>query len=152
MSNKFGIPTSKVTKWIADIHEDILILTKDKPEMFRKEGKGLKHTLHFKYYDSHTAPTYWLNTSPRENERLSSYFLNTKLGISSFWVIEVQHEFVDGENNIEVYLRGGFPNQYRSLLIDTAMFFGHISLIETHTDYDYQIDDKLLSIYKSEKI
>ena len=149
LASKLGYPTPKITKWITMMYEDIINLNWDKPQLFRKDG--IKHSLHFQNYDNYISLILWLKTTPREFETFSSPFLKAKMGTSSFCITSVMHEFEDCEHNIEIILKGGFSNRYRSMLLERAKFFGHIGLIETFNDYDFQIDEKLQNIYKSER-
>lgn len=145
----FGCSAAKISKWIVNMYEDIFTLNYDDPEKFKIEGN--MHEMYFKNYDNVTYFNLWLKNTPRVGERFSCHFLNAKMGTSEFYVSSVYHEFCENRHKINIALKGGFPNTYRSLLLERAVFFGHVSFMESLSDYDFQIDEKLQSLYKSEK-
>lgn len=146
IAKELGYTPVKVTKWISEIYEDIFTLNDEKPELFKQEG--IRHELYFKQYDTYAALTLWLKTIPREQERFSFYFLNAKLGFSTFYVSQIHHHYEQCEHKVHVHLEGGFPNVYRSFILDKALFYRQIGFMDLYKKYDFEIDEELKSIYK----
>jgi hypothetical protein len=149
MAADSGYTPVKVSKWIAEMYEDIFTLNSEKPELFKEDG--VRHELYFKNYDDTTCFTLWLPITPRIGERFSCFFMDAKLGTRAFWVSDVHHDYGEGEYRVTISLKSGFPNTYRLLLMERALYFGHISFMEFLTDYDFQMDEKLKSIFQSQK-
>jgi hypothetical protein len=142
----FGTDTGRVTKWITLIYEGILELNEEQPILFNTEG--IRHELHFRYYDSYSYITMWLLNTPRMHERFSFHFLNAKVGCSYFYVDDVEHIISKGEHTISVSLTGGFVNRYREWLVDRAEFEGMIDFGETLNPFSRDLDDKLRKWYR----
>ena len=147
IAKELGYTPIKVTKWITEMYEDIFTLNEEKPELFKQEGT--RHELYFKHYDNYAALSLWLKTTPKEHERFSFYFLNAKLGFSTFYISQIHHHYEQCEHRVHIYLEGGFPNSYRSFILDKAQFYRQISLMDIHKKYDFEIDEELKSLYKS---
>lgn len=142
----YGSDTSKITKWLKQIYEDIVELNFDKPELFKTDG--IKHTLYCKYYDSHFSFTTWLMATPRIYEDFEFRFAQSTTGTSNFYVEKIKHSLEENEHNISIWLKGGFVNKYRELLYDRAEFHGVINLFDTFHKQDFEIDDELRKHYK----
>ncbi|RYE56996.1 MAG: hypothetical protein EOP48_06785 [Sphingobacteriales bacterium] len=131
-----------VNKWLRKIYDDIFDLNYEQPELFRKSG--VKHKLHFRYTFGEAAwLNVWLEATPAVHETFHCYFVKAKVGTDRFWVKEVSHDIEDGEQEIDVYLEGGFVNRYREWLLDKARFEGYLSFYELYSLKDYQIDEQL---------
>lgn len=73
--------------------------------------------------------------------------MKAKVGISNFWVRDITHEVENDNHQINVQLRGGFPNMYREMLIEKALFFNVISLRDIYDSTDYQLYEILKKEY-----
>jgi hypothetical protein len=143
----FDLKTTVVTKWLEKMYEDIFILNEEQPELFKSDG--LKHTLYFKYTHGNSAwLTLWLMATPKIYETFHCYFVKAKVGFERFWVREVTHNYIDGEQEIDVFLEGGFANRYREWLFDRAKFENTIAFMDTIHLKDYEIDEILLNSYR----
>lgn len=147
ISTDFSTDAAKVTKWIAQVYEDILTLNTERPELFQKEGH--KVTLIFRFYDNSCMFYTGMNAIPREFERLSFYFVNAKVGSSSYWVKRVEHQIEKGQQEISIWLEAGSPNKYRDFALDKALFQGRIGFMDVYQQEPSEIDEKLKSIYKN---
>ena len=131
-----------VTKWLGRIYDDIFELNYEQPELFK--GNGVRHKLHFRYTHGTAAwLKLWLKATPRIHETFHCYFVKAKVRVESFWVKEVSHNIENGEQEIDVFLEGGFINRYREWLLDRAQFEGYLSFQEIFELKDYQIDEQL---------
>ena len=146
ISAKYGIESSKISKWLAKIYEDINQLNSEKPELFKTEG--IKHELYFTYFDNYYSCTIWLKATPRIYESFDFYFARASLGFNIFYVENVRHTVTDNEHSIEVTLKGGFVNRYREMLVDKGQFYGVINLFNIFHQTDSEIDDELRKFYK----
>ena len=138
---------SLVTKWLNRIYDDIFDLNYEQPELFKT--RGVRHRLHFRYtYGAAAWLKIWLEATPRIHETFHCYFVKAKVGTDGFWVREVSHNIVNGEQEIDIYLESGFVNRYREWLLDKARFEGYLSFQELYQLKDYQIDEQLLEFSK----
>lgn len=147
IAKELRYPPAKVTKWIAEIYSDVFALNEEKPELFKQEG--VRHELYFSNYDNRAALTVWLTTTPRTQERFSFYFMHAKMGCDAFYVAEINHHLEKSEHTVQIFLKGGFPNEYRSYVLDKALFLNQISFYDIYMKHDFQIDEELKSLYKS---
>ena len=143
---EYGVESSKISKWLAKIYEDINQLNFDKPEIFKTEG--IKHELYFKYFDNHYSCKIWLKTTPRIYESFDFYFARASLGFNVFYVENVTHIVTDKNHTIEVILKGGFVNRYREMLVEKGQFYEVINLFNIFHQTDNEIDEILKKYYK----
>ena len=87
IATDLGFNYAHITKWIAQIYEDIFELNSEEPELF--QTPGIKHDCYFKYYDSYAYFTLWLPQIPKEFEEFDFHFVKAKVGINRFWVKNV---------------------------------------------------------------
>jgi hypothetical protein len=140
-----GADTTKITKWISAIYNDILDLNDEQPELFRTEG--IRHYLDFQYFDSYGYATVWLLTTPRRHERFSFPFFNAKVGFRVFYVEEVEHTVDNDQYTIRVSLVGRFVNRYRQQLVERARFENRISYSDARDPFSSYLDDDLKKWY-----
>jgi hypothetical protein len=140
------LSTAKANKWLEKIYDDLLELNDNNPSLFKSEG--VKHSLHFKYFDSHASLNIWLNITPRRHERFECFFIKAKVGTGNFWVENIYHDFKNSEQFIHIFLDGKTLNVYRELLIEQAKFEGVISYGEMMSKKEFEIDEILKGYYK----
>ena len=138
-----GYPAAKISKWLRDIYEDIFQLNEVKPELFYVSGDVLVE-FYFKYYDSRCMFKTSLPMLPRLHETLDFFFVKAKMGMSSFWVKDVQHFIGEDKAYIVVFLEGGLPNVYREFALSKALFEGTLDFRDVYQKYDFEIDNLLL--------
>jgi hypothetical protein len=138
--------SAKITQWIGEAYNDILELHADQPELFT--GTGIKVNCYCKYFDDATSLVLWFPVIPRMYEEVRIEFVKAKVGVEYFWVEKVTYG-VDNDNvEITLYLKGGFANQYRHMLLQRAEFEGVLSLREQHMNPDWENDKELLEYYR----
>ena len=136
----YKIQTAKVTKWIADIYQDIFEINWDKPELFY--GSGVKVTLYMKHYDDHCSFCITMPVVPREFEEVRFYFAKAKMGIDFFWVKKVEHEVRDDGIEVTIWLQGGFLNKYREFALHKALFQGWIGFMDEFDKHTFELDEE----------
>ncbi|MDB5257414.1 MAG: hypothetical protein JWM14_2109 [Chitinophagaceae bacterium] len=141
----FGHDVSKVTKWIRQIYEDIFKLNQAHPELFL--GEGIRYNLHVKNYDNFCYFATTLKETPRKYDQFSWWFLNAKMGTGQFYVQDILHEITNGKQQIILYLKGGYPNEYRDHLIERAKFEQTISWKDLYDNRESAVDELLRQTY-----
>src|SRR5258705_801909 len=135
LATDFKTNTSKATKWINEIYQDIFELNCDKPELF--QGDGIKVTLYMKAYDNHCNFYTTMPVLPREFETLRFPFAHGKVGSDYFCVKKVEHEIDESSVAITLWLECGVLNKYREFAFDKALFQGWISFMEVHQKHSF---------------
>lgn len=143
ISELIGYPSTKISKWLREIYEDILELNEVNPSLFCST-KGVEVELHFKYFDNYCFFKTSLLVLPRIHETFEFFFIKAKLGFTSFWVKDVHHTIDDNKSYISVFLEGGILNTYREFALDKALFEGNLSFFDVYKKYDFEIDEVLL--------
>lgn len=141
-------PSTKISKWLREIYEDILELNEINPSLFCST-KGVEVELHFKYFDNYCSFKTSLLVLPRKYETFEFFFIKAKLGFTSFWVKEVHHTIDDNKGYISVFLEGGILNIYREFALAKAIFEGNLSYFDIYKKFDFEIDEALLRIRRS---
>lgn len=147
ISADFKTDTSKITKWICQIYEDIFELNASKPELF--QNGGTKITLRLSHHDNCCLFYLSLPVIPREFENFHFYFAKGKTGASKFWVKDIAY-FLE-ENNFEIIisLDGTHLNKYREFILDKAMFQGKVGFGDLLHKNSFELDDELKDIYRT---
>jgi len=139
--------TSKATKWIKEIYEQIFELNFDKPELF--QNNGVKVCMYIRYYDSSCSFYTTLAVLPREFETISFPFVKGKVGTERFWVKKVEHEINENGSSVTLWLDGGTLNKYREFALDKALFQGWIHFMDVYDKHSFELDDEIKKIYKN---
>ena len=143
IAEQSGFPAVKISKWLHEIYEDIFNLNEIEPQLFVLNG-GIQVEFYFKYFDSYCQLKTTLPTLPRLNETFDFFFVKAKMGMSSFWVKDVQHFIGEDKAYIVVFLEGGLPNVYREFALSKALFEGTLDFRDVYQKYDFEIDNLLL--------
>src|SRR5688572_4361075 len=102
IATDFKCDSTKVTKWIKEIYEEIFELNFDKPELF--QGNGLKVGMYIRYYDDGCTIYTTMPVLPREFETVKIPFVKGKVGTDHFWVKKVEHEIEDDVAEVTLWL------------------------------------------------
>lgn len=70
------------------------------------------------------------------------------LALIPSYVENVTHNISENEHSIEVFLKGGFVNRYREMLVDKGQFYGVLNLFNMFHQTENEIDDILKKYYK----
>lgn len=146
ISTDYKSDSTKVTKWIKEIYEEIFELNYNKPELFQRDG--VKLSMYMQHYDNGCTFYTSLPVLPREFETLRFPFVKSKVGIEYFWVKKVEHEIVENTSNVTIWLHGGSVNKYREYALDKALFQGWIHFMDVYDKHDFELDNELKSIYR----
>jgi len=139
--------TTKATKWIKEIYEQIFELNYDKPELF--QNNGVKVCMYVRYYDSSCSFYTTLPVLPREFETINFPFAKGKTGTERFWVKRIEHEITEDIAAVTLWLDGGTLNKYREFALDKALFQGWIHFMDIYNKQSFELDDELKKIYKN---
>lgn len=141
-----GFETTKISKWLPQIYEDIIEFNNNKPELFKTEG--IRHEISCSNFDNYIYFTIWLVNTPRVYENFEFNFVRSKVGTYLFYVDNVTHNIEKNEQIISITLKGGFVNKFREMLVDKGDFYGVINILDTLHLRDFEIDEKLKKYYK----
>jgi hypothetical protein len=147
IASDYKSDSTKVTKWIKMIYEDIFELNDNKPELFQADG--IKLSMYIKHYDNSCMFYTALPVLPREFETVKFPFLKSKVGIEDFWVKKVEHEIIENTSNVTIWLKGGTVNKYREYAVDKALFQGWIHFMDVYQKHDFELDEKLKRLYRT---
>ena len=148
LSSDFKADTSKVSKWLHQIYDDILDLNYEKSDLFCTANE-IKVQLFMKAFDNYCDLFVSLPALPREYESFRFSFVRAKLGIDYFWVKKVEHLVEGDKTEIKVWLQDGFVNRYREFALDKAIFQGWMSSRDPYEKYDLEIDKELRDLYRT---
>ena len=137
----------QITKWLHEIHKNILDLNFDRPELFKAEG--IKVRLYMRHYDNYGNQFVYLPAIPRKFETFSFPFIHASMGTDSFWAKKVEHQLEDNNTEITIWLDGGSLNTYREFLLEKAQFHDQIGFMEIFTQHSFEIDKKLKQLYRN---
>lgn len=116
IAERYQVKLAKVTEGIKNIYDDIFTLKFERPELFYTEG--IKVFLGFRHYDNYCLFKMSLPMLSREFEQIDFYFLNAKLGSSTFWVKKVKYNLENDTVIPYLFMESGFPNKYRKFTLD----------------------------------
>lgn len=143
LSARLNLPTTKATKWLHEIYDDILELNNDNPTLFT--NNKITTCLYCRYYDSSATVYIGLDVLPREFESFSFPFIKAKAGTESFWISRVEHEVQETEVQPTIWLQGGNLNKYREMAVEEGLFKGWLNLMDNWEKPSFEIDKILLS-------
>jgi len=148
LAKDFGVAdTARIAKWVVEAYNDILDLHAEQPQAFVEET-GIRQIFYCRHNDDAAYINMCLPVVPRAYEEVNIPFLKGRLGTDFFWVCKVNYEIQNNDLQITVWLRGGFANQYRDMLLQRAEFERVISFYERHTKHDFELDEELREWYK----
>lgn len=147
MASDFKSESSKITKWIHEIYDDIFELNYDEPTLFQKDG--VKVALYMKHYDDACTFFTSLPVIPRQYETVRFHFVQAKMGLDYYWVKKVEHAIEDGNAEVTLWLQGGFLNKYREFALDKALFQGWIHFMDVYHKQEFELDEEIKKIYRN---
>lgn len=147
ISVEFKAEAVKVTKWIKEIYEEIIELNYDKPELFQTNGN--KVCLEMKHYDSYFSFYTSLPIFPREYETLKFPFAEGMVGTRNFWVKKIEHEIIEDNALVTIFLVGEVLNKYREFALDKALFQGWIHYMDVYELSPFELEDEIKKIYRN---
>jgi len=146
MATDFKSDSTKVTKWIKEIYEEIFELNFDRPELF--QGNGIRVGMYIRNYDDGCYIYTTMPVLPREFETVKIPFVKGKVGTDLFWVKKVEHEIEDDIAKVTLWLDGGILNKYREYALDKALFQGWIHFMDVYNKHSFELDDEIKKIYR----
>ncbi len=139
--------TSKITKWIKEIYDQILELNYENAELFQENPIKVFLTIH--HFDNLCFFYLFLSVLPREYETISIPFLRAKLGTSTFWVKQVEYEVYENKISINLTLDGASLNKFRELSIDKALFQEKIGIMDLYYKHSFELDNIINKLYRT---
>lgn len=73
---------------------------------------------------------------------------NFPMGIDFFWVKKVEHEIVNDDTEVTIWLEGGFLNKYREFALHKALYQGWIGFMDEFDKHSFELDEELNKLYK----
>ena len=142
------INTSKLSKWLTLMYNDIIALNESNPELFIRPGQFLCH-----FYLTCSRNNYMqfylgLDYVPRKGDNLTFYFAKAILDNGHFTVTDVtiDHEYGHGTIRINCCPRFEY-NEYKNWLLEKAHFLNDINSWTQPTD-EQLLDDMLRAYAK----
>ncbi|MBO9682328.1 MAG: hypothetical protein J7502_06620 [Flavisolibacter sp.] len=128
IASDYKSETTKVTKWLHEIYDDIIELNYERPKLFVNNKATV--TCYFSYYDSHAAIHLGLDFLPRVYEEFSFFFIKARTGADRFWISKVQYEVFDKNVQATLWLEGGILNRYREMAVEEGLFKGWLGFMD----------------------
>ena len=143
ISKLTGFSTVKISKWLKEIYNDIILLNEEKPELFCC-GNEIQVDLRCSYFDEYQIFTISLNTIPNKGDSFQFPFIKAKIGNDYFYVDAIYYQLENNKMEISIQLKSGVYNSYRKFAIDKAKYEGKINIFDEVNLLDYQIDEIIL--------
>jgi hypothetical protein len=140
--------SSKISKNLKLIYQDIHSLNEKSPDVFKKEGQKLCY-LSFNYLGSYAQFNLGLDVIPRIGEAFHFWFVKPINGGTSFHVNDVVHSYDKGVHETWIYLSNEYPNGYLQLLKEKAYLHHDISFSELISVTNFSLEEKLVQWHKT---
>lgn len=141
------VDSTKISKQIKLIYQDIHSLNEKSPELFKREGQKLC-SLSFNYLDSNTQFNLGLDIIPRIGEAFHFWFIKPINGGTSFHVNDIVHSYDKGFHETWIYLTSEYPNAYLQLLKEKAYLHRDISFMELLSS-NFSLEEELVKMHKN---
>jgi hypothetical protein len=115
VSQSTQLRVEKVTQFLKDIYNDILLLNENEPEKFGDQGDIICN-LHLTYLNSFAYFSVCLKQIPRVGDQFDFNFIIPKIGGNYFFVNRVYHEFENNRHTVTIILSNDEPFLYIELL------------------------------------
>jgi hypothetical protein len=140
--------STKISKQIKLIYQEIHLINEEYPESFKKEGQKLCF-LSFNYLDSYTHFNIGLDIIPRIGEVFHFCFIKPINGGTNFYVNDVVYFCDKGFPETWVYLSHEYPNAYLQILKEKAYLHRDISFPELLSNSNFSFEEELVKHYKT---
>jgi hypothetical protein len=142
------VDSTKISKQLKLIYQDIHSLNEKSPELFKREGQKLC-SLSFNYLDCNAHFNLGLDIIPRIGEAFHFWFIKPINGGTTFHVNDIVHSYDKGLHETWIYLSAETPNGYLQLLKEKAYLNHDISLMEFISSTNYSLEEKLVKMYRN---
>lgn len=144
LADELKMSSGAIRLQLERLYEDICDLNYERPFLFKKEKEILCNII-FRYQGNTAAFRVGLTHIPHTGDSFNFFFINPRLGSSSFWVKRIYHEYDDGGQKVTLMVSMDYPNAYLDLVREKAYLKRQISFSELmNTEIDYEMQDKLL--------
>lgn len=141
------VDSTKISKQLKLIYQDIHSLNEISPELFKREGQKLC-SLSFNYLECHAQFNLGLDMIPRIGEAFHFWFIKPINGGARFHVNDVVHSYDKGFHETWIYLTSDYPNGYLQLLKEKAYLHRDISFMELLSS-NFSLEEKLVKMHKN---
>lgn len=148
ISKLTGFSTVKISKWLREIYNDIIILNEEKPELFCCVNE-IQVDLMCSYFDEYQIFTTSLKTIPNRGDGFQFPFIKAKIGNDYFYVEAIYYQLENNRMEVSLSLKSGAYNSYRKFAIDKAKYEGKINIFDEINLLDFQIDEIILGKKRS---
>jgi len=142
------IKTSRLTKNIKSIYEDIIDLNEKQPFLFKKKHQKLCF-LSFNYLNQYAHFNLGLDVIPKVGDGFHFGFIKPINGGDSFHVKDVVHSYENGVHEVCIYLTSEYPIGYMQLLKEKAYLHRDISFSELLSSTNFSLEEKLVKMHKN---
>jgi hypothetical protein len=140
---------AKIKRHLIKLHEDILSLNEDSPELFIQKNE-IPCVIHMNCYNVFVRFHLGLIVVPRIGEQFNFQLMLPKLGNELFYVKNVEHSITKSGHVIDITLTDREELQYFKLLKEKAYFHGWISINEyIGIENEFELEDKLRKSIKN---
>lgn len=143
ISKLTGFSTIKISKWLKEIYNDIILLNEEKPDLFCCVNE-IQVDLLCSYFDQYQTFTISLKTIPNKGDSFQFPFIKAKIGNDHFYVDAIYYQLENNRAEISLSLKSGVYNSYRKFAIDKAKYEGKINIFDEINLLDFQIDEIIL--------
>ena len=143
ISKLTGFSTVKISKWLKEIYNDIILLNEEKPELFCCVNE-IQVDLMCSYFNEYQIFTISLKTIPNEGNSFQFPFIKAKIGNDYFYIDAIYYQLESNKMEISISLKSGVYNSYRKFAVDKARYEGKINIFDDLNLLDYQIDEIIL--------
>jgi hypothetical protein len=135
--------SAKVSKWLTQMYHDLFELNYESTELFK--SPGTRYELHFRsnFYEQTSFFTLWLDRTLQVKDRFEWSFMNAELGAYNYYIYEITHSHAKGELTTNIFLKSGYYNEYREMLLSKSDFLELMSFDERVHLNDYELDQIL---------
>ncbi|MBK8451689.1 MAG: hypothetical protein IPL42_17415 [Saprospiraceae bacterium] len=105
--------------------------------------------MEMKHYDSYFSFYTSLPVFPREYETLKFPFAEGVVGTRNFWVKKIEHEIIEDNALVTIFLVGEVLNKYREFALDKALFQGWIHNLDVYELSPFELEDEIKKIYRN---
>lgn len=137
------VNTSKLSKWITLMYNDIVALNESDPKLFIRSGQFLCHFSLSSYRNDYMQFYLGLDYIPRKDDSLSFYFAKASIDVSNFIITDVTIDHEYGHSTIHIDCSPRYHhNEYKTWLLEKARFLNDINLWTMPPD-ELVLDDML---------
>lgn len=143
LGERLQVNTSKLSKWITLMYNDIIALNESNPESFMRPGQFLCCFSFRSYRDDYVQFYIGLDYIPRKDDNFTFYFAKASIDEGNFIITDVTIDHDYGHTTIHIDCSPRYHhNEYKTWLLEKARFLNDINLWTLPPD-ELVLDDML---------